>query len=539
MPFKMFFDEEVDDDHQGEIVEKEGTKDDAPNSEHDDDDEEEEEDDGDEEDDDDTASLSAPLEFESEDDMDGMMEEEEDDNNKEFLNSDGTGTAKRLVVNQTPATESAKAAHGDTAHISQKQNKTEDHPEEDAEKEKCVPSATNENYTRQANDEDAVVAIDAQNDDNGGDEVDEHSISNIDIDDDDFLKDITEEDDPPHHYPKPEENSRGIKFNKPPAFQKAPRQPKKKHELLKTGTIVKVASRTGPGENLPGGVARITEVHVDKEKDTILYDVAYVLGGREKDVGAEYVTEDKKEEAPRKRKKREIFKPQLEEQKEAIQKKLKGGHSKSQKDQLKQLYQASKQLRPPTATATKATDEYKPLSTSSSASPIVSSTMVSPDHKQKQRKRQPSTLAKKRKAAKSLSYMTPIIHDEEDNDDCGYDEPPPYHHQYNHHQHFDPHYHSRHYQAEHAKRVELFLLQCNLGQYASRFARLGYANNMNILMERVSMNDLAFFENLAEQVKFTPGHAMRFYAILSQSSKQRSMLETNLSYMHSGSTVWC
>ena len=54
------------------------------------------------------------------------------------------------------------------------------------------------------------------------------------------------------------------------------------------GSIVTVESRTWPGLNKPGGVARVTHVHHEDNK--IKYDVAYVLGGKEKAVDAEYVT---------------------------------------------------------------------------------------------------------------------------------------------------------------------------------------------------------------------------------------------------------
>ena len=56
--------------------------------------------------------------------------------------------------------------------------------------------------------------------------------------------------------------------------------------LLDVGTIVNVQSRTWPGVNKPGGVARITCTH----NDTNSYDVAYILGGREHKVDAVFVT---------------------------------------------------------------------------------------------------------------------------------------------------------------------------------------------------------------------------------------------------------
>lgn len=55
------------------------------------------------------------------------------------------------------------------------------------------------------------------------------------------------------------------------------------------GTIVRVADRTWPGVNKLGGVAKIVKVH-DESEAGIKYDVAYVLGGREKLVDSSFVT---------------------------------------------------------------------------------------------------------------------------------------------------------------------------------------------------------------------------------------------------------
>jgi hypothetical protein len=55
------------------------------------------------------------------------------------------------------------------------------------------------------------------------------------------------------------------------------------------GTIVQVEDRCWPGINKQGGVGRITKVHIDG--GSILYDVAFVLGGREKKVEAVFVSE--------------------------------------------------------------------------------------------------------------------------------------------------------------------------------------------------------------------------------------------------------
>jgi len=51
------------------------------------------------------------------------------------------------------------------------------------------------------------------------------------------------------------------------------------------GTLVNVESRTWPGINKPGGVGHVTAAYED------CVDVEYVLGGKEKDVDLEFVTE--------------------------------------------------------------------------------------------------------------------------------------------------------------------------------------------------------------------------------------------------------
>ena len=53
------------------------------------------------------------------------------------------------------------------------------------------------------------------------------------------------------------------------------------------GATVSVQSRTWPGINKPGGVARVTKIH--KEGEATKYDVVYVMGGSEKQVDACYV----------------------------------------------------------------------------------------------------------------------------------------------------------------------------------------------------------------------------------------------------------
>ena len=67
------------------------------------------------------------------------------------------------------------------------------------------------------------------------------------------------------------------------------------------GTIVQVEDRCWPGINKQGGVGRITKVHLDG--GSVLYDVAYVLGGREKKVEAVFVSkqdlEQKRNRSPK------------------------------------------------------------------------------------------------------------------------------------------------------------------------------------------------------------------------------------------------
>jgi len=62
-----------------------------------------------------------------------------------------------------------------------------------------------------------------------------------------------------------------------------------KSEKFTIGSLVQVQSRTGPGINKPGGLARVTAVHEDLYS-AITYDVSYVLGGKERSVEAIYVS---------------------------------------------------------------------------------------------------------------------------------------------------------------------------------------------------------------------------------------------------------
>ena len=68
---------------------------------------------------------------------------------------------------------------------------------------------------------------------------------------------------------------------------------------ISVGAIVRVQSRTWPGINKPGGVARVAKVHPDSHS----YDVAYVLGGTEKSVGAAHivVVNDESSQSPQQR----------------------------------------------------------------------------------------------------------------------------------------------------------------------------------------------------------------------------------------------
>ena len=62
----------------------------------------------------------------------------------------------------------------------------------------------------------------------------------------------------------------------------------KKEKKISKNDIVYVQSRTWPGKNKPGGVARVSKVH--KGGNSTKYDVSYVLGGREKQVNEAFVT---------------------------------------------------------------------------------------------------------------------------------------------------------------------------------------------------------------------------------------------------------
>jgi hypothetical protein len=60
--------------------------------------------------------------------------------------------------------------------------------------------------------------------------------------------------------------------------------------IIRVGSLVVVKERTGVGMNKPGGVGRVTKMYAadvdidDDEEEVMVYDVKYVLGGREKGV---------------------------------------------------------------------------------------------------------------------------------------------------------------------------------------------------------------------------------------------------------------
>jgi len=79
--------------------------------------------------------------------------------------------------------------------------------------------------------------------------------------------------------------------NEPPTTL-ASLRPSEQERIITKGTIVFVQSRTWPGINKPGGVARVTKVHpaVDNGGNSIKYDVTYILGGKEPRVDESFIT---------------------------------------------------------------------------------------------------------------------------------------------------------------------------------------------------------------------------------------------------------
>jgi hypothetical protein len=77
--------------------------------------------------------------------------------------------------------------------------------------------------------------------------------------------------------------------------------------IFTKGTIVTVAPRTWPGINKPGGVGRIVKVNhggndanngsdTDQQQHIVTYDVAYVMGGKDKGIEAKFVSCEAQEE---------------------------------------------------------------------------------------------------------------------------------------------------------------------------------------------------------------------------------------------------
>ena len=79
--------------------------------------------------------------------------------------------------------------------------------------------------------------------------------------------------------------------NEPPTTL-ASLSPTEQERTITKGTIVFVQSRTWPGINKPGGVARVTKVYpaVDNGGNSIKYDVTYILGGKEPRVDESFIT---------------------------------------------------------------------------------------------------------------------------------------------------------------------------------------------------------------------------------------------------------
>jgi hypothetical protein len=77
-----------------------------------------------------------------------------------------------------------------------------------------------------------------------------------------------------------------------PSTTVASLRPSEQERIITKGTIVFVQARTWPGINKPGGVARVTKVHAaaDNGGNSIKYDVAYILGGKESRVDESFVT---------------------------------------------------------------------------------------------------------------------------------------------------------------------------------------------------------------------------------------------------------
>jgi len=125
------------------------------------------------------------------------------------------------------------------------------------------------------------------------------------------LKEVeaTDDDNPDHDYPAIDENAKSdgvrtevsiLEVSSPnfenindndsanEVFTESQGRPIDK-EQIKNGSIVMVQSRLWPGINKPGGVARVVKVH-QAPGNSLKYDVAYVLGGREKKVDESFLS---------------------------------------------------------------------------------------------------------------------------------------------------------------------------------------------------------------------------------------------------------
>ena len=64
------------------------------------------------------------------------------------------------------------------------------------------------------------------------------------------------------------------------------------HEIIPVNTLVRVANRTFPGSNKLGGTARIKKSRGSVADNTLVYNVAFVLGGRDTNIPYVYVVRD-------------------------------------------------------------------------------------------------------------------------------------------------------------------------------------------------------------------------------------------------------
>ena len=60
------------------------------------------------------------------------------------------------------------------------------------------------------------------------------------------------------------------------------------YSTFNVGETVNIVARTWPGINKPGGIARVTSIHVDGHSTT--YDVRYVLGGTERGIDEAFIS---------------------------------------------------------------------------------------------------------------------------------------------------------------------------------------------------------------------------------------------------------